>query len=327
MRFFKGEPVWTPHNRGKTTDEMGKRVEYIQKLGQWNHLGAYVLGTTRPVTKDYLASLGILHWKIDIKDVEKLNAVRQSRNRSYNELLLKNDDKLKNLANEHLGGEEELWYFLSGSGHYDFRGKKDEWIRVQAGPSNLFIIPAGLYHRFTPEDTNLSIRLYSSSLPHPRSSSIDQSPIRGKYLESAKPTAYGRTNKVITIPGDFDRIIQSIDSNSNHNETPVLVYFTAADDPATGQPWCPDARKAEPILETALGELERNFVFVKIPIIRSEYKDNPKYFYRTHPTVRLKKVPTLVLWKNGSVHQQLVETELHEPERVRSFLKFQQAAL
>lgn len=327
MRFFKGEPVWTPYNRGRSTDESSKRIDYLKNLAHLNRLNAFVLDNQRPVTKDYLASLGVLYWKVDIDDSGKLNTIREARKRPFTEHVLKNDDRLKLLSNEHLTTDEEIWFITSGSGYFDVRGHKDEWIRINAEPTDLFVIPPGVYNRFTPDSNNLAIRLFTTSVPEPRNQSTDQSPIRSQYLQWRKPTSYGRTNKVISDKTDFDAIIQSLDFQTNHNENPIVIYLTAADDETTGQPWCPDARKAGPILEQALGEIEKNINFVKIPIIRSEYKDNPNYFYRTHPIIQLKKVPTLVLWKNGSVKDQLIETEIHDLERVRSFLKIFQAAL
>lgn len=33
MRLFVGEPVWTPYNRGPSTDAMPARQQYVQACG------------------------------------------------------------------------------------------------------------------------------------------------------------------------------------------------------------------------------------------------------------------------------------------------------
>lgn len=65
---------------------------------------------------------------------------------------------------------------------------------------------------------------------------------------------------------------------------------------------------ADPIIMKAL-ESQPGTLLIECPVLRSEYKGNPKYFYRTHAKVKLQAVPTLMRWGERRATGSLVETK------------------
>jgi 1,2-dihydroxy-3-keto-5-methylthiopentene dioxygenase len=116
----------------------------------------------RPVDPAYLSALGVTHYYLpdDLDSVNKIASERNYKNRDEIEIsptLLPNyEEKVKTFFHEHLHEDEEIRYILAGGGYFDVRSKDDAWVRLRLEKGDLMIMPAGIYHRFTTDDQNVS---------------------------------------------------------------------------------------------------------------------------------------------------------------------------
>ncbi|KAI9359987.1 1,2-dihydroxy-3-keto-5-methylthiopentene dioxygenase 3 [Zopfochytrium polystomum] len=117
-----------------------------------------------PVSLEELAKIGVFYHTIDvtkedyIEKVDAFAAERKYKNRDVinirKDTLPNYEEKLKTFFEEHLHEDEEIRFILAGAGYFDVRDKNDEWIRIATVPSDLIVLPAGIYHRFTLDNTN-----------------------------------------------------------------------------------------------------------------------------------------------------------------------------
>jgi 1,2-dihydroxy-3-keto-5-methylthiopentene dioxygenase len=115
----------------------------------------------RPVTPSDLSALGIIcHHYPSLDSVNTLASSRNYKNRdevTISPTTLPNyEEKVKIFFHEHLHEDEEIRYILDGAGYFDVRSEGDDWIRLRLEKGDLAIMPAGIYHRFTTDEENVS---------------------------------------------------------------------------------------------------------------------------------------------------------------------------
>lgn len=121
--------------------------------------------------ESYLAELGVLYRRCPaISDVNAIATERGYKNRD--EIIVSPhamgevyEQKVKMFFNEHLHEDEEIRYILDGEGYFDVRDKGDEWVRIQMEKEDLIVLPPGIYHRFTTDESNVRSIVFSSPLP------------------------------------------------------------------------------------------------------------------------------------------------------------------
>jgi 1,2-dihydroxy-3-keto-5-methylthiopentene dioxygenase len=124
----------------------------------------------KAVANDQLAKLGVLYYNIsDIAGVDKLAQERGYKNRdeifvSPQKMGDVYEEKVKTFFHEHLHEDEEIRYIRDGQGYFDVRSEDDDWVRIQLAKDDLIILPAGIYHRFTTDESNVSKQLYGPGL-------------------------------------------------------------------------------------------------------------------------------------------------------------------
>ncbi|MFM2092702.1 MAG: hypothetical protein RLZZ127_3191 [Planctomycetota bacterium] len=102
-------------------------------------------------------------------------------------------------------------------------------------------------------------------------------------------------------------------------EAAFLVF--GAEQPDTGASWCPDCVVADPVLRAAIARHAPGLTVYECPVAsRGEWKGNAAHPYRTHPGLRIERIPTLVLMGGGRERGRLVEADCRDPARVAAFL-------
>lgn len=149
----------------------------------------------KTVDIDDLTKLGVLYYRFsDVDDVNKLASERGYKNRdeitvSPEKMGDVYEDKVKSFFHEHLHEDEEIRYIRDGYGYFDVRNKGDQWVRIHLEKDDLLILPAGIYHRFTTDETNYiqAMRLFKEEpkwTPLNRSEELDANQYRKEYVTS-----------------------------------------------------------------------------------------------------------------------------------------------
>ncbi|XP_029972595.1 acireductone dioxygenase [Salarias fasciatus] len=155
------------------------------------------LQPNQAVSLEELKQLGVCYWKLNADIYENdpaLKQIREDQGYSYMDIItIKKDtlpnyeEKLKMFFEEHLHLDDEIRYILDGQAYFDVRDKKDQWIRIAMSKGDLITLPAGIYHRFTLDETNYTkaMRLFvGEPVWKAYNRPADEYEIRQKYVAS-----------------------------------------------------------------------------------------------------------------------------------------------
>jgi len=160
--------------------------------------------TDKAASLEHLAKLGVLYFNVPVGPESaqyvspELESIRKHRGYSRIDLICVAPDKLpeyetkiKKFYEEHLHVDEEIRFCLEGSGYFDVRDEQDRWIRIEVTPGDLIVLPAGIYHRFTPDTKSFmrAMRLFLDEpvwTPYNRCTDADKMAAREKYVAAQK---------------------------------------------------------------------------------------------------------------------------------------------
>ncbi|XP_056332906.1 acireductone dioxygenase [Danio aesculapii] len=124
------------------------------------------LSPNQPVSVQQLEHIGVFHWKLNAdiyEDDPELQKIREEKGYSFTDIITIHPDKLPDYQNklkmfyeEHLHLDDEIRYILEGSSYFDVRDEGDRWIRIAVSKGDLITLPAGIYHRFTVDESNFT---------------------------------------------------------------------------------------------------------------------------------------------------------------------------
>ncbi|KAI1643709.1 Acireductone dioxygenase [Daldinia loculata] len=140
-----------------------------------------------------LEKLGVLYFRYpEVSAVDELASKRGYKNRDEITVSPEKmgdiyEEKVKSFFHEHLHEDEEIRYIRDGQGYFDVRSKGDEWVRIQLEKDDLIILPPGIYHRFTTDESNYiqAMRLFKDEpkwTPLNRSGDLDENQFRKEYV-------------------------------------------------------------------------------------------------------------------------------------------------
>ncbi|CAL8271786.1 unnamed protein product [Merluccius merluccius] len=151
------------NNTSTTTSTMTLDAWYMDESDADPRL-PHRLEPTQPVSPDQLRQIGVFHWKLNAdlyEDDPELDQIRREQGYSYSDVITVKPDtlpnyeeKLKMFFAEHLHLDDEIRYILDGHAYFDVRSECDRWIRIALRKGDLITLPAGIYHRFTVDETN-----------------------------------------------------------------------------------------------------------------------------------------------------------------------------
>jgi len=114
-----------------------------------------------PVDAAVLLALGVRQWHLPGgAEDPALAQVREEHGMAYADVVTVSpaleayEEKLAMFYAEHMHDDDEIRLLLEGSGYFDVRDAADRWVRIELLAGDMISLPAGIYHRFTVDQTN-----------------------------------------------------------------------------------------------------------------------------------------------------------------------------
>jgi 1,2-dihydroxy-3-keto-5-methylthiopentene dioxygenase len=284
------------------------------------------------VTVEDLREFGVLHWAFDPKTmlvapegggkcrIDELCEELKYKNRDecvISPAMADYDKKLGIFYAEHLHEDDEIRLIADGTGYFDVRNLEDAWVRIALVAGDLIVLPAGMYHRFTPDAKDFihAVRIFKEApkweaLNRPsdenkfRVDYVDQFVANPPKKQTAAGEADGAANIYVHHPGTIDKVLRPlIGRTPDASADLIVVYITGTHNATTGQSWCPDCVTADPFVAAGVAQLreQRKVTFVHAAVERSSFLGKPDFLYRTHPFLQVTSVPTLLVLGAKSV--------------------------
>lgn len=116
----------------------------------------------------------------------------------------------------------------------------------------------------------------------------------------------------------FQSFMDAVQSPEVKNKN--IICFFSGDKDESGKSWCPDCVVAEPVVRECLKSVDDDeIVFVYCAVGARDYWKDRNNDFRTHTSLKLTGVPTLLKW--GSPSQKLVEGQLLKKELITMLLE------
>ncbi|SCV67746.1 BQ2448_5357 [Microbotryum intermedium] len=116
-----------------------------------------------------------------------------------------------------------------------------------------------------------------------------------------------------------DQVLSQV-PESTSSSSPFFLTFYASIDPSTGESWCIDCRKAQPVIDQHVPEANSALVFVGD---RSEWKSSPLReafgISRVPTIVKLTSKPSATSFSE-SASSHLVESDILDQTKLKQFL-------
>lgn len=152
------------------------------------------------VTLAMLKELGVVYFRMNLNDFLTVNCIVKERCYKHTDEVrisqtCKDDSFLEKLYTEHFNEDEQVRLITDGSCYVDVRSKQDTWIRMQLSAGDLIVLPAGLLHRSTLDESDYcsTMRVFRDAqrwAPIFRSEKrADGHPARLQYSRMAKKTS------------------------------------------------------------------------------------------------------------------------------------------